>query len=91
MRKVRAWFFIKGIKVSELISIIPPENIPTTPKAFMIVDIQAASTACTKNNGGAINKNVNSIGSVTPQKMAVRVIGIKRLKSCSLLSGFAVL
>jgi hypothetical protein len=78
------------MKLSELISIIPPPTT-TTPNAFITVDRQAARKACTINNNGAINKNVYSIGSVTPQTTDVRVIGIKRLKSCSRFSGFAVL
>ena len=57
---------------------------------YIVVDKHAANTACTTHNAGAINRNVNSIGSVTPQKIAVKVIGINRPIIFFLFSGFAV-
>jgi len=84
------WFPIRGIQFKEAISIAPPENIPTIPTRYIVVEIVAASSACTTNSTGEINKNVNSIGSVTPHKIAVNVIGISNANTFFLFSGFAV-
>ncbi|MPN27326.1 hypothetical protein SDC9_174757 [bioreactor metagenome] len=50
----------------------------------------ADNTACTINKTGAINKNVNSMGSVTPHKTAVSVIGISSASKRFLFCGLAV-
>ena len=42
------------------------------------------------NSGGAMNRKVNSMGSVTPQKMAVRVMGMSSDNSSFFFSGLAV-
>ena len=50
--------------------------LPTTPNAYIKVSIDAAKTACKTNKYGAMNKNVNSNGSVIPTTTAVNVAGI---------------
>ena len=85
------WLLIKGIQFNDAISITPPACIPTIPAIYIVVESVAASKACTINSHGAINKNVNSIGSVTPQNIAVKVIGINNPRVFFLFSGFAVL
>lgn len=69
----------------------PPEKTPITPAKYITVDKHAANIACTTNNGGAINKKVNSIGSVTPHITAVIVTGINNPATFFLFSGLAVL
>ena len=69
---------------------MPSAKTPTIPARYIVVEIIAARTACTTNNIGETNKNVNSIGSVTPQKIAVNVIGMSNPNTCFFFSGFAV-
>lgn len=78
------------MKFKELISIRPPENTPTMPNRFMVVDRHAARIQCTTNSAGAMNRNVNSMGSVTPQTIAVSTMGISSAFSCVFFSFFAV-
>ncbi|MPM62426.1 hypothetical protein SDC9_109297 [bioreactor metagenome] len=54
------------------------------------VERVAANNACTTNNHGATNKNVNSIGSVTPQNIAVKVTGTNNPRTFFLFCGLAV-
>ena len=63
---------------------------PTTPKINIVVAIVAAKNACTANNTGAINKNVNSNGSVIPEIIAVNTTGINNPAVNFFFSGFAV-
>ena len=58
---------------------------------FIAVASNDDSTAWTTNNCGAINKKVNSIGSVTPLRTAVRTTGIISPAIFFLFSGRAVL
>ena len=78
------------MKFSELISIRPPANTPTQPTMLIAMASRAASTQWTMNSGGAMNRKVNSMGSVTPQKMAVRVMGMSSDNSSFFFSGLAV-
>ena len=84
------WLAISGMKFRELISMRPPANTPTQPTRFMAMASREASKQWTMNSGGAMNRNVNSMGSVTPQKIAVRVMGMSRESSSFFFSGLAV-
>ena len=84
------WFWNNGIQFLASKSIKPPPISPTTPNAYMVVAIVAAKAACTANNGGDTNKNVNSSGSVIPANTAVKVAGITKARTFFLFSGFAV-
>ena len=64
-----------GIQFRNIKSKNPPPKFPTTPNIYINVDIVAANTACNPNNTGAINKNVNSSGSVIPETIAVNKTG----------------
>ena len=65
-----------GIQFVAKKSKTPPPMLPTNPNPYIIVSIVAASKACNTNKYGAINKNVNSNGSVIPATTAVSVAGI---------------
>ena len=68
--------FSKGIQLVAIKSSTPPPILPTTPNPYISVSIVAASSACNTNKNGAINKKVNSSGSVIPATTAVSVAGI---------------
>ena len=56
----------------------------------MSMAITAESAAWTTNSCGATKRNVNSMGSVTPQSTAVSVTGMRSARSFLRLSGHAV-
>jgi len=84
------WLPINGIQFNEAISITPPANTPTILNEYITAAMIPAKIAWTINSIGEINKKVNSIGSVTPQNIAVNVIGISNPITCFFFSGFAV-
>ena len=78
------------MKFSELISMRPPANTPTQPTMLIAMARNAVMMQWTRNSGGAMNRKVNSMGWVTPQKIAVRVMGMSRESSSFFFSGLAV-
>ena len=54
------------------------------------MESKAESSACTTKSTGATKRNVNSMGSVTPQSTAVSVTGMRSARSCLRRSGRAV-
>lgn len=77
-----AWFAHSGMKLKEAISMRPPLKTPTAPTRFMHMESKAESSACTTKSTGATKRNVNSMGSVTPQSTAVSVTGMRSARSC---------
>ena len=80
-----------GIQFIAAISISPDPIFPTTPNAYITAAIVAAKTECIANRKGAINRNVNSNGSVIPTKTAVSAAGIRSPATTFFFSGRAVL
>ena len=75
---ISAWLLNIGIQFcGKTWSIRPPPMLPTTLKRYITVDIEAASTACTANSNGEMNRKVNSSGSVIPTGMAVKGAAVK--------------
>src|SRR5699024_2548903 len=70
------WFCAKGIQFVAKKSNNPPPKFPTKPNPYINVSIVADNNACNTNKYGAINKNVNSSGSVITTTVAVNVAGI---------------
>ena len=68
----------------------PPEKTPTTPKAFIVMERQAASAAWATKSWGATKRNVYSMGSVTPQSTEVSVTGTRSASTRLRRSGLAV-
>ena len=88
---ISAWLLNIGIQFcGKTWSIRPPPMLPTTLKRYITVDIEAASTACTANSNGEMNRKVNSSGSVIPTGMAVKVAGISKPATFTRFSGAAV-
>ncbi len=79
-----------GIQFKAALEIIPLPKSPLIPIKYCAVANDAAKTECTANITGAINKNVNSIGSVIPANIAVKVTGIINPNTSFFLFSFAV-
>ena len=79
-----------GIINLDNIAIKPLPISPTTPNKYKVDAKVAANRECNKNNGGAINKNVNSNGSVIPANIAVIAVGTIKDNVSFFFSGKAV-
>src|SRR5699024_12456225 len=75
-----------GIQFVATKSIRPPPKCPTIPTLYIINAIVAVRTACNTNKYGAINRKVNSNGSVIPASTAVNVAGINNAATFFLFS-----
>src|SRR5699024_3280327 len=75
-----------GIQFVATKSIRPPPKCPTIPTLYIINAIVAVRTACNTNKYGAINRKVNSNGSVIPATTAVNVAGINNAATFFLFS-----